>query len=64
MFSDRDLQALLDYSAGNQVLSVYLDTDPTKTPTEAAKIKIRNLLKTVELKEDVQVVEELFRSGI
>jgi hypothetical protein len=58
MFSDRDLHALLDYSSGNQVLSVYLDTDPTKTPTEAAKIKFRNLLKTVELKEDVQVVEE------
>ena len=58
MFSDRDLHALLDYSSGNQVLSVYLNTDPTKTPTEAAKIKFRNLLKTVELKEDVQVVEE------
>jgi hypothetical protein len=57
MFSERDLQALLDYSSDGQVLSVYLNTDPTEVQTEAAKIQLRNLLKTVDLAEDVQIVE-------
>ncbi len=58
MFSEKDLQALLDYSAESQVLSVYLSTDPTQLNTEAAKLRLRNLLKTIDLPEDVQAVEE------
>jgi len=58
MFSEKDLQALLDYSAEGQVLSVYLNTDPTEMNTEAAKLRLRNLLKTVDLPEDVRAVED------
>ena len=58
MFSEKDLQELLDYSAESQILSVYLSTDPTKTTTEAAKIQLRNALKTVDLPDDVQAVED------
>lgn len=58
MFSEKDLQALLDYSSEGQVLSVYLDTDPTKMNNDIAKLKLRNLLKTVELPKDVQAVED------
>lgn len=58
MFSEKDLQMLLDYSAESQVLSVYLNTDPTQTNTEAAKLRLRNWLKTIDLPEDVQAVEE------
>ena len=58
MFSEKDLQALLDYSAENQVLSVYLNTDPTQTNTEAAKLRLRNWLKNIDLPDDVQAVEE------
>jgi peptide chain release factor subunit 1 len=58
MFSEKDLQTLLDYSAESQVLSVYLNTDPTQTNTEAAKLRLRNWLKTIDLPEDVQAVEE------
>ena len=57
MFSEKDLQALLDYSAESPVLSVYLNTDPTAITTEAAKIRLRNLMKTVDLPEDVMAVE-------
>lgn len=57
MFSEKDLQALLDYSSESQVLSVYLDTDPTKINTEATKLRLRNLLKTVDLPKDVEAVE-------
>jgi len=58
MFSEKDLQALLDYSAESQVLSVYLNTDPSKINTEAAKLRLRNWLKEINLTEDVQSVED------
>lgn len=57
MFSEKDLRALLDYVVEGQVLSVYLNTDPTETTAEAAQIQLRNLLKSVDLPGDVQVVE-------
>jgi len=58
MFSEKDLQTLLDYSAESQVLSLYLNTDPTQTNTEASKLRLRNWLKDIDLTEDVQAVEE------
>lgn len=58
MFSEKDLKALLDYSAEGKVLSVYLNTDPTQTNTEAAKLRLRNWLKTIDLPDDVQAVED------
>jgi peptide chain release factor subunit 1 len=57
MFSEKDLRALLDHSTEGQVLSLYLNTDPTEIQAEAAKIQLRNLLKSVNLLEDVQVAE-------
>jgi len=57
MFSEKDLQELLDYSAENQVVSLYLNTDPTESTTEAASLRLRNLLKTIDLPEDVQAIE-------
>lgn len=58
MFSEKDLQALLDYSEEGRVLSLYLHTDPSKVNTEAAKLRLRNLLKSVDLAEDIQAVED------
>lgn len=58
MFSQKDLNALLDFSPEGQVLSVYLNTDPTRMTTEAAKLRLRNLIKPVTLSEDVQAVED------
>jgi len=58
MFSEKDLQTLLDYSAVNQVLSIYLNTDPSVINTEAAKLRLKNGLRTIDLPEDVQAVED------
>ncbi len=58
MFSEKDLQALLDYSEEGRILSLYLHTDPSKVNPEAAKIQLRNLLKTIDLPEDTRVVED------
>lgn len=57
MFSEKDLQSLLDYSEEGQVLSLYLHTDPSKVNPEAVKIELRNLLKSVDLPDDAQVIE-------
>ncbi|MGI6740732.1 MAG: hypothetical protein ACOX7C_04510 [Brevefilum sp.] len=57
MFSEKDLQQLLEYSAEGKVLSVYLNTNPSQINTEAAKLWLRNALKPVDLPEDVQAVE-------
>jgi peptide chain release factor subunit 1 len=48
----------LDYSAEGQVLSVFLDTDPTKMNTDAIKLQLRSMLKTIDLPNDVQAVED------
>lgn len=58
MFSEKDLQSLLEYSKEGRVLSVYLNTDPTEVSSEAAKLRLRNLLKAVDLPEDVQAIED------
>lgn len=57
MFSEKDLRALLEYSEEGQVLSLYLHTDPSKVNPETAKLQLRNLLKTVDLPDDAQVIE-------
>ena len=58
MFSEKDLQALLDYSEEGQVLSLYLYTDSSKINPETAQLQLRNLLKSVDLPKDAQVVED------
>ncbi|NLN70135.1 MAG: hypothetical protein GX142_05050 [Chloroflexi bacterium] len=57
MFSEKDLSELLDYSSQSGVLSVYLNTNPVEVQADTAKIQLRNLLKTIDLVEDVQAVE-------
>lgn len=56
MLTDRDLQELLDYKAQHSVLSVYLNTDPAEGSTEAHKLRLRSMLKDVNLPKDVEAV--------
>ena len=57
MFTDRDLRELLALSAVEPVLSVYLNMDPTAGNADFYKLRLRNMLKKVELPADVQAVE-------
>ncbi len=57
MFNENDLRELLDCSAPEAVLSVYLNTDPSLGNADAYKLRLRNMLKEVTLSEDVEVVE-------
>lgn len=60
MLTERDLRELLDYHAQSPVLSVYLNTEPTEGSVDALKLRLRSLLKDVELPDDVETVERYF----
>jgi peptide subunit release factor 1 (eRF1) len=60
MFTERDLRELLEYKAQHPVLSVYLNTDPAEGSADVYKLRLRSMLKEIDLKEDVDAVERYF----
>ena len=60
MLTDRDLQELVSYQAKFPVLSVFLNTDPSEGNSEAHKLRLRSMLKQIDLPEDVFVVTRYF----
>ncbi len=56
MLEDRDLQDLLHYQPGQPVLSAYLNTDPTEGNADAYKLRLRNMLRDVQMSEDVETI--------
>ncbi len=57
MLTERDLQELLDFKPQHPVLSVYLNTDPSQGGADVYKLKLRSMLKDLELPEDTGAVE-------
>ena len=49
MFTEHDLRELLDFKTEHQVLSVYLNTDPTQGSADAYKLRLRSMMKDIEL---------------
>lgn len=60
MFTNEDLQLLLDYRPHAPVLSVYLNTNPAGRTADDHKLQLRSLLKDIELAEDVEAVRHYF----
>jgi peptide chain release factor subunit 1 len=60
MLTEKDLRELLDFSAPGQVLSVYVNSDPTEGKADTLKLRLRNLLKGNELADDTAAVERYF----
>jgi len=60
MFTERDLRELLDYKAQHPVLSVYLNTDPAQGSADFYRLRLRSLLKDIDLKDDAAAVERYF----
>lgn len=60
MYHENTLRELLKLTAPKAVLSVYLNTEPSKGSAEAYRLRLRNLLKEVGLPQDVQAVELFF----
>jgi peptide chain release factor subunit 1 len=60
MLTDRDLHELLNYTGQSPVLSVFLNTDPAEGNADAYKLRLRSMLKEVELPDDVSSVLRYF----
>ncbi len=61
MFTDNDLRELLDFVAPEPVLSLYLSTDPSEGNADAYRLRLKSMLKEVQLSQDVSAVEEYFK---
>jgi peptide chain release factor subunit 1 len=58
MLAESDLRELVAFTTGNEpVLSVYLDTEPTSGNADVGQLRLRNMLKAINLPEDVSAVE-------
>ena len=58
MLTESDLRELVAFTTGNEpVLSVYLNTEPTSGNADVGKLRLRNMLKAINLPEDVGAVE-------
>lgn len=60
MLTDSDLRELLSYQAQSPVLSVYLNTDPAEGNADAHKLRLRSMLKDIEMPEDTSAVLRYF----
>ncbi len=58
MLAESDLRELVAFTTGNDpVLSVYLSTEPSSGNSDVCKLRLRNMLKTINLPEDVSAIE-------
>jgi peptide subunit release factor 1 (eRF1) len=60
MLTERDLRELLDLKPQHPVLSIYLNTDPSQGNADVYKLKLRSMLKEVDLPEDISNIEDYF----
>jgi peptide chain release factor subunit 1 len=60
MLTDKDLHELLEYKSDEPVISLYLNTDPSAGGADVHKLHLRNLLKEVELSDDIDDIERFF----
>ncbi len=60
MFTESDLQDLLQFTAEEPVLSIYLNTNPAEGNADAYRLHLRNMLKRVNLPDDSTAIENYF----
>jgi peptide subunit release factor 1 (eRF1) len=57
MLTENDLRELLDYQANAPVLSIYLNIQPAEGSLDTYKLRLRSMLKEVDLPDDLLRVE-------
>ena len=60
MLTERDLKELLNYHAQTPMLSVYLNTEPAEGSADTHKLRLRSMLKDIDLAQDADIVERYF----
>jgi len=62
LFTEKDLQELLEFQATEPVLSVYLNTEPNQGNADAYQLRLRSMLKEFNLPQDIAAVEHFLNS--
>jgi peptide chain release factor subunit 1 len=62
MLNEKDLRELIEFTSPTPVLSIYLDTQPSEGNADAYKLRLRNLLKGINLPQDIILVQRFFES--
>ena len=60
MLTKSELDELLTFESDQPVLSAYLNTDPTAGGADHYKLRLKGMLKEVDLPDDVRLVERYF----
>jgi len=60
MFSETRLRKIQDFSASDPVVSLYLNTEPSMGNTETHRLRLRNMLKSLYLEQDVEKITQFF----
>ena len=47
MLNENTLRELIDYDATSPILSIYLNTEPSKGNADVYKLRLRNMLKKI-----------------
>lgn len=58
MLNDKELQELISFQSEQPVLSVYLNTDPAEGSADGYKLRLRSMLKPIDLPEDIDAIEK------
>lgn len=61
MLNESDLRELAKFIVPDPVVSLYLNTDPTAGTKDTYRLRLRNLLKGVDLPQDVETIENYFQ---
>mgnify|MGYP001206694571 CR=1 FL=1 len=60
MFTETSLRKIKDFSANDPVVSLYLNTEPSRGNAETHRLRLRNMLKDIPLTQDVEAIEKFF----
>lgn len=57
MFAEHDLRELVEFRAQAPVLSLYLNIDPTQGNADTHKLRVRSMLKDINLPQDIEAIQ-------
>ena len=60
MLTESNLRELLEFKAKTQMVTLYLNTEPSKGNADSYKLRMRTLLKEIKLPQDVEAIERFF----
>ena len=62
MFTEKDLRELVGHQSKTSMMSIYLNTDPAEGNADSYRLRLRNMLKTTDLSDDIARIELFFET--